>query len=313
MGGEKHLTLRSDKLTSADRQVSLSPQDDYRHALKSGEHEAFYFPFTSPQADIFGFLRTLFDQDTVLELVALHVRGRVWLHEQRTFLSGDPPPARNASGPLVTLTCREPWQVWSCAFQATVREIAGEGSGPAELALEFVATDAPALYSFGPYHQAQQDGRFRGQLRIGAEDWAGELVGYRDHSWGQRPMGAAGGWTIASAPGRFYIAVGEAGGQRFCFGRLTTPDGEHVHPHAPELVAEDTGWRIKDPKAGMKAWRVKRQAPPLVAYLGGAGQEAIREAPRQGDLLRDEIGPAVFTSPTGEQVMGLFDQAVRLT
>jgi hypothetical protein len=63
----------------------------------------------------------------------------------------------------------------------------------------------------------------------------------------------------------------------------------------------------------MKAWRVKRQAPPLVAYLGGAGQEAIREAPRQGDLLRDEISPAVFTSPTGEQVMGLFDQAVRLT
>jgi hypothetical protein len=64
--------MRTDnRRTISSRDISLTPADDRRHTLKSGEHEAFYFPFTSPEGNLFGFMRTLFDQDIVLEIRAL--------------------------------------------------------------------------------------------------------------------------------------------------------------------------------------------------------------------------------------------------
>ena len=293
--------------------MTLTAADDHRHELEPDEHEAFYFPFTSPDGTAHGFVRTLFARDAVLEMVALHVGDHAWAHQSRAMLSDGPAPPADASGPTLKMTCREPWQAWHCLFDGTVHSV-GEGAPlPAKLDLTFAATNEPAVFGYGRYRQAQQDGRLDGHLQIGAETWTGELVCYRDHSWGQRPMGAAAHWTIASAPGHFYVVVIQMGGQQLSFGRITTPDGKSVPVRAPTIAAVDGGWRIEDPEAGLAAWQVRRPAPPLVAYLGVAGQETLRDEPIPGDLYRDDIGPVVFTAPHGDQLVGFLEQARRLT
>lgn len=292
--------------------MDLTPADDRRHDLEPGEHEAFYFLFTSSDGKVHGFVRTLFDREAVLELVALHIGGRAWAHQRRSALLDGPAPATDGSGPSLKLTCLEPWQGWRCRFQGTVQELEGATTLQADLDLTYTATVEPASYRFGTYHQAQQDGGFSGRLRIGPETWTGELICYRDHSWGQRPMGAMVDWTIASAPGHFHVVVAEMEGQQVCLGRFTTPEGRFTPIHAPRIAALAEGWRIEDPESGFGAWHVQRLAPPLVAYLGSAGQEALRNEPRPGDLYRDEIGPALFTAPRGRKVVGFWEQARRL-
>jgi hypothetical protein len=188
----------------------------------------------------------------------------------------------------------------------------GEKALPAKLDLEFAATGPPARYSYGPYQQAQQDGRLCGRLQVAAEKWMGELLCYRDHSWGQRPMGAAAAWTIASAPDYFYVVIVEMGDQQVYFGRITASDGKFIPVHTPQFAALGDGWELQDPDAGMRTWHVKRLASPLVFYLGPAGEEAIRDAPRPGDLYVDTLGPALFISPEGERIVGLVEQARRL-
>jgi len=293
--------------------MDLTAADDHRHSLKSDEHEAFYFVFTSPDGRAHGFVRTLFGQDAVLELVALHVGDHAWAHQLRATLPGSPAPTADASGPALKLTCREPWQAWRCLFEGTVRRVDQGTSLPASLDLTFTATNEPGLFGYGRYQQAQQDGRLEGHLQTDTETWTGELACYRDHSWGQRPMGAASLWTIASAPGHFYVVVVEMGDQRMSFGQITTPDGQSVPVCVPQITPSDEGWCVEDPEAGLAAWQVRRLAPPLVAYLGPAGQEELRDAPRQGDLYEDKIGPAVFTSQQGDEIVGFWDQARRLT
>jgi hypothetical protein len=292
--------------------MDLTAADDHRHNLKPGEHEAFYFLFTSSDGEAYGFVRTLFDRDAVLELVALHLGGHTWAHQRRAALA-NLEPATDASGPALKITCLEPWRAWHCLFQGTVRCMDAETALQANMDLTYAATNEPARYQYGPYHQAQQDGRLRGHLQVGTEPWAGELLCYRDHSWGQRPMGAAARWTIASAPDHFYVVVVEMEGQQLSFGRFTTPDGQYAPAHAPRIGASGEGWCIEDPEAGFAAWRMQRLAPPMVAYLGPAGQETLRDEPRPGDLYQDEIGPALFTAPNGRKIVGFWDQARRLT
>ena len=287
--------------------------DDHRHTLEPDEHEAFYFLFTSPDGQTHGFVRTLFGRDAVLELVALHIGDHVWAHQMQSTLSGNPATPADASGPTLKMLCREPWQMWRCRFDGAVHSV-GEGAPlPARLDLTFTAANEPALFGYGRYRQAQQDGRLDGHVQVGADTWAGEFVCYRDHSWGQRPMGAASLWTIASAPGHFYVVVVEMGGQQMSFGRVATPDGESTPVRAPQIAISDEGWRIEDPEAGLAAWQVRRLAPPIVAYLGQAGQEELRGTPQPGDLYEDKIGPAVFTARQGEKIVGFVEQARRLT
>lgn len=293
--------------------MALIPTDDYRHALALGEHEAFYFLFTSLDGQVHGFLRTLFGQDAVLELVALHAGGQAWANQQRAALRDTPPVPTDASGPALQLTCLQPWQAWRSRFEGTLQAVGNEAALQAELDLTYTATVEPAYYGFRSYHQGQQDGRLSGHLRAGTQTWTGDLVCYRDHSWGQRPMGAAERWTIASAPDYFYIVVTEIENQRMCFGRFATPEDRFAPVRAPSITAVGEDWRIEDPQAGLDAWQVQRLAPPLTAYLGPAGQEALRGAPRPGDLYRDDIGPALFTAPGGKRVVGFWDQARRLT
>ena len=292
--------------------MTVTAADDQRHKLAPGEHEAFYFPFTSPDGTAHGFVRTLFDRDAVLELVALHLGGRTWAHQQRAELPPPPVPAADGSGPLLKMTCIEPWRAWRCLFEGNVQSVDGGGSLQASLDLTYRATNGPACYRSGPYQQAQQDGWIEGHLHAGPESWAGRLVCYRDHSWGQRPMGAAAQWTIASAPGHFYVVVVEMGGQQVSFGRFIAPGGQFTPVRAPGIVASGEGWRIEDPEAGFTPRQAQRLAPPLVAYLGPAGQETLRDGPRPGDLYRDDIGPALFTAPDGSQIVGFVEQARRL-
>ncbi|RPI53908.1 MAG: hypothetical protein EHM56_06765, partial [Chloroflexi bacterium] len=142
----------------------------------------------------------------------------------------------------------------------------------AELDLTFIATNVPNLYRFGPYCQAQQDGRLSGRLQVGAESCTGDLICYRDHSWGTLPMGAASGWTIACVPDHFYVVIVDMGERQVLWGRYTNPEKEPTPVHAPRMTTLGTGWRIQDPEAGMETVNVQRLAPPLTAFLGTAGQ-----------------------------------------
>ena len=280
------------------------PEEDNRHALKPGEHEAFYFLFTTPDGSLFGFLRTLFDREAVLEMIALRAGGHTWSHRQRVPLRRMEP--HEASGPSLGLTCLVPWRSWRCRFHGST---GGAASG-VELELAFEATTDPARYRFGPYQQVHQDGRFNGRVRVGTGTWEGEFLGYRDHSWGVRPMGAASGWAVVDVPGRLYVAVVETAQGPFSFGRFISPEGSSVSIQTARIADGGEEVRVEVPDVGV--WRARRMVPPLVAHLGPAGQEDLREEPRPGDLLRDEIGPALCTSPDGEEFVGFLEQARRL-
>jgi len=288
---------------------TLSPTDDYRHNLEPGQHEAFYFLFTDRDGAVYGFLRTLFDRETVLEMAVLHFNERTWVYQRRVPLSGDSPPPDDASGDALTLTCLEPWQSWRCRFQGMVQEVAGAKTLAARVDLAFAAINDPALYAFGPYYQVQQDGHVNGQLQLGSETWAGEMLCSRDRSWGVRPMGVARRWTLVSVPDRLYAVVVETPQGPAGFGRFRAPDAQFRPLHLLQVTAVDGGWRLEDPTVGLATWHVQRIAPPLVGYLGPAGQEEMRTEPRPGDLLRDELGPALFTSPEGERLIGFLEQA----
>jgi hypothetical protein len=71
-------------------------------------------------------------------------------------------------------------------------------------------------------------------------------------------------------------------------------------------------WQIEDRKAGLAPWSFERLVPAGIPYLGRAGQEAVRAESTAGDRFIDKIGPAVFTSPTGEEIVGFWDEARRL-
>lgn len=288
----------------------LSPQDDVRHPLQPGQHEAFYFAFTAPYGAVFGLLRTLFGHDSVLEMLVLRADGATWSHQSAAGWS-ETPPALSASGPGLRMDCRRPWEAWECSFSGPAQDGSGRES-PLLLELEFEATTPPGLYTFGPYTQAQQDGRLRGRIRIGEVDRWGEWLCYRDHSWGVRPMGVALGWTVAWVPEHLYAVRVETPQGPAGFGRFLSADGVSRPLRLPEVAAVPDGWRVEEPEAGLEPWTFARIAEPLVGYLGPAGHEAFRPAPRPGDLLRDELGPARFVSPDGKPHPGFLEQARRL-
>ncbi|MCX7854693.1 MAG: hypothetical protein N2556_01720 [Anaerolineae bacterium] len=288
----------------------LSPHDDARHPLQPGQHEAFYFAFTASDGTVFGLLRTLFGHDSVLEILVLQAGGATWFHHSTAGLQ-EQTSGLNASGPMLQMHCRRPWEAWNCAFSGPVQDEFGRRTD-LFLQLEFVATTLPGRYTFGPYTQAQQDGRLYGRIQVGELDQSGEWLCYRDHSWGVRPMGVALGWTVAWVPERLYAARVETPQGPAGFGRFLTVDGVTRPLRLPEVTAVSDGWRVEEREAGLEPWTFARMAGPLVGYLGPAGHEAFRPAPQPGDLLRDELGPARFTSPEGEPFTGFLEQARRI-
>jgi hypothetical protein len=283
--------------------VSVAPHEDQRHVLGPDEHEAFYFVFCSQDGQVYGGLRLLFGRETLLELASVQIGERKGLHQKSQPWPAIDAPTPQVFGPDVTLDCVEPWQRW----HARVECASEKGLPPFAMDLTFRATTPPARFNFGPsYQQVQQDGRLSGSVQVGAERWQGELLCYRDHSWGHRPMGAAKGWAILDIPERLYaVIITLPNDQRVWFGRAMAADGRSVPLVAPELTTDS----IQDPRAGVEKWTFEHLIPPSVSYLGQGGEEAVRSTPRPGDLFKDEIGPVLFTSPTGERIVGFMERA----
>ncbi|MBN1180572.1 MAG: hypothetical protein JXD18_15290 [Anaerolineae bacterium] len=170
------------------RSFSILPEDDHRHSLQPGEREVFYFQLTSPDGAVFGFLRTSFDHERVTEGVTLSIDGLACEYQCETQLARNARPGADASGPTLTLTCLKPWNNWRCRFSGVVPEIGTQNGLQVDVELSFAAVNTPTHYLVGDYHRVQQDGLLNGRLRVGAETWEGELVCYRDHSWGRRSV-----------------------------------------------------------------------------------------------------------------------------
>jgi hypothetical protein len=290
-------------------ELDLLPQEDYRHVQQPGEHEAFYFAFARPDDSVFGLVRLLFGHDCLLEIVALRAGSRRWAFQQQTAGPVVDPQAPQIFGPSLKLACLRPWQSWQADFGGPLQLVGGAETAPLELALTFNAINLPARYRYGPYQQSEQEVQASGKLRLGAECWEGEWLGYRDHSWGRRPMSDAAGWSVLILPNRLYAAVVETSPRPFCFGRFIT-QGRSVPLSSLELTPAAQRLSFVDPLSA-ETGTVQRAGLPLVFYLGQAGHEEARNEPRPGDLLHDEIGTALFTI-SGETQLGFWEQARRI-
>jgi hypothetical protein len=290
--------------------VDLSSQEDYRHVLAPGEHEAIYFLFTTPDGDLFGILRLLFGHRDLLEMVALRVEGRTWVHQPTLIWDRLATPTPKAVGPHLSLTCHQPWVTWHVHFDHEVAAVDDPAVRRAlSLDLTFQATIEPACYSYGPYHQAEQEGGLTGRVRLGEEMWEGEFICYRDHSWGRRPMRASTGWAIIVIPEKLYAAVVYMEGSNFYMGRAVTPTGDFAPVRELTLGDTSKGWALHVPALGPGALTLARLSSPISLYLGPAGHEAVRDQAAPGDLLHDQIGPARYTSPDGDRMIGFLEYA----
>ncbi len=287
---------------------TLQPQDDFRHVLLPGQHEAFYFCFTAPDLSLFGWLRLLFGYDRVLTMAVMRCGEQVWVHQDPSACAPPPAPDPVAATAQLALTCAAPWQLWHLRFEALLAEMTSARVAPAALELEFRATNSAAPYQFGPYMQGEQEGRLHGWLRLGDRRWELPFLCYRDHSWGQRPMGAARGWDAFVVPDVCYVSFVQSA-PPFIFGRVCAADESCSPVVAPTLTPLASGCHIADPAAGLAGFAVTRAAPPIPVYLGAAGLESVRPAALPGDLLYDEIGPAFFTDAAGQQLLGFWEHA----
>lgn len=292
--------------------LSVFDFDDHRHVLDSTQHEACYFQFASRDGQLFGFLRTLFGQSDMLEIVALRVEGRTWVSQGVSPLPGGPTPSHDASGPTLKLACLEPWAKWKCIFDGPLTDIASRHSASFALDFQFHADGPPTRYQFGPYQQVQQDGVMSGSFRLDGQPFGGEFLCSRDRSWGQRQMHIAEDWIVASLPRSLYLAVIHIDGQQHHFGHFFLPDGQREAFRAPAVSADGNGWRIADDQTDAGVWQVERVTSPFVVHLGPPGQEAVRLEAHAGDLYRDEIGPAMYTAPDGRRIPGFLERARRV-
>lgn len=288
----------------------LSPHEDYRHTLQPGEHEAVYFLFTTPNGDLFGMARTLFSPEEVLEILAVRTDERTWVWQRRHACAPLLHPQPDASGPTVMLRCLEPWTRWAIAFRGRVHATTDAAdTRPLHLEAEFHATAAPAGHRFGPtFVQGEQSGFLHATLTLGEQSWTGTWPCIRDHTWGQRPMTAVKAAQVVVIPNRLHAILVETPDGMRHLGRALDATGASYPLQAPQLTPTPIGWRISDPALGTLSWEFQRITSPLIWHLGRAGVEWVSDAPQAGDLLREETGPVRFTSPSGETVIGFFDQ-----
>ncbi len=298
---------------SIQTRFDVSATADARHALRPNEHEAFYFLFASEDGVVSGGVRTLFSAHDVLEIVGLKVGDEGWLLQRRTPLASL--ALEDMGGAGLRLRCVEPWRRWEAVLDEPLHNPLSGHLESVRFSLHFTATTPPALFRLGAYTQVQQDGTIEAELITAAGHWQGRLVSYRDHSWGQRGAGRLPGWMIIDIPQHLYAFIlGTVDSHTLGVGRLVTPDGKLKPLKAPRVEHLDDGlWRISDPRAGVPAWTFTRLGPPGVSYLGPPGEEEIGGVPMDKALYRDIIGPARFTAPDGQLVVGFWDEAVRLS
>lgn len=298
--------------------LNVRPSEDRRHALAPGEHEAFYFLFASANGEISGGLRTLFGPDDVLEMMGLRwtpTPGReyAWIHQQRVAYAPEAQSPDDASGPTMHLMCQTPWERWRGQFDGDAQTPESNAES-LRLDVTFQATTPPVRFRVGDYEQVQQDGRLSGAIQTPHGTWEGELISYRDHSWGQRGAGDIPGWMILDIPEHLYaFIIGAVERPLFGVGRIIQADGEMRSVWRPRVRKLAPGrWQVEDRKAGLAPWTFERLGSAGISYLGQAGQEAVRAEASAEDRFVDKIGPAVFTSPTGDRITGFWDEARRL-
>ncbi len=291
-------------------ELDLTPTEDYRHGLQTGEHEAFYFALTSAEGKLCGIVRLLFGRESLLEIVALRLRERTWTHHRRLAITPLEQPAPQAGGDCLTLTCLAPWQSWQIHFDGSLQPADGQDSLPLTMALTFHAVNPPARYRFGAYQQSEQEGRITGTLQAGSEQWT-DLLSYRDHSWGRRPMGAAAGWTVLTVPNVFYVAIVDLGDSLFHLGRTLGANGQFAPVATPRLTPTAQGWQFT-PSEEWGTFTVQWLGAPLIFHLGQAGEEEARPQARPGDLYHDAIGPARYIAADGRQFTGFVEHARRI-
>ena len=289
--------------------MTITPQDDHRHILQPGEHEASYFVFTLADGSVFGYARTLFGYDDVLEIITLRINGRTWVHQQRHPCAPLQSPTPDASSPTLSLVCQVPWEQWTLRFDGEVQATDGDERRAVTLDARYTATTSPGHYRFGPsYRQVQQDGTLEGALRLGEQMWGGSWIAIRDRSWGRRPMTAITEVTVVLIPGYLYTVITDSKMQPSSFGRWIDALGVGHATVAPQMTPTDGGWRVQDPGTAMPVWTAARLVAPISSYLGQAGQEQVREEKRPGDLLKGQLGPTRFVAPDGAVVIGFLDQ-----
>jgi len=241
--------------------------------------------------------------------VTIAQAGQQWARQHRGLW----PPAQelgpDASGLHIRLRCIAPWQRWQLGFTGLLAALTDpQMTVNAALTFTFQATQPVASYPLGAYEQAQQEGRFTGELTLGAETLAVDWSGYRDHSWGVRPTGApTSRWTVATLPGQLYATMGERDGAPVFFGRVWSSAGEWVPLISVEMAQVEGGWQLALPKQAL-SWTVARTATPFRTYLGAHGQEALRATARAGDWAWDDFGPARFTAADGATAIGFLEQ-----
>lgn len=292
---------------------NLAAQEDYRHTLNPGEHEAFHFLFTTPDGALFGYARLLFGHAEVLEMLALRLGADTWVAQQRVPV----PPPPDIAGNFLRLACVQPWQHWHLHFTGQATAVETGETRALTFAAEFQATNPPTRYRFGPsYQQVMQDGEFHAHLTLDAQQWAGIWSGARDHTWGQRPMRAVRNCAVVTIPRRLYTVMVDTDMQPPCFGHWIDAKGQFTPVNAPQLTATTSGWTLEDVGGDVAVgdvavasgvWTLRRLAEPLRTYYGIAGQEEVRTSARAGDLLQDEISPALCTAPDGENFIGFLD------
>lgn len=293
-------------------ECDVPPREDYSHTLAPGEHEAFYFCFTTPDASCFGWLRLLVGGDQALEMLVLRSAGRTWVHQRRAPFQPLTQPVSTLQAGKLSMRCVEPWQRWELAFDGDVAAVEESATLPLRLKLSYRATSAPTGYRYGLYYQVQADGRIAGALRLGDQALETPALCYRDHSWGQRQMGIVSGYDVLVIPERFYGGIIRLTPGPFAMGRVIAADGALIPVHQPIFSADGDGGWVEDPQAGLNRWTVRRLVKPVAVFLGPAGFEEVRNVARPGDLMRDELGPAVFTSAEGVMLTGFWEHGKEL-
>lgn len=179
----------------------LTPQDDFIH--KTGEEptwrEAFYFDFFDPATRLsaFGYAGVHPHQETGDVVFALW-REDVLLGKFTRWdfnIPRDIGQERLGFGPLFFRPVA-PFKTWEMFYD----------DGFCRLDLAFTAIHPP--YSWGQSHDAlaksnshhyEQQGRYRGAVRVGGETFQVQGLGARDHAWGWGARAGIRRWIWASA------------------------------------------------------------------------------------------------------------------
>jgi len=181
--------------------MPLNESDDFIHAIGDDPNwrEAYYFDFCDPHAGItgFGYAGVHPNQETGDVIFALW-RDGVLLDRYTRWdfnIPRDIGEERLGFGPLVFVP-REPFRRWEVFFD--------DGYCQLDLAFESIhapyswADSEPALAATDSHHYEQQ-GRYRGTVRVRGTEHPIEAVGVRDHAWGWGARAGIRRWIWASA------------------------------------------------------------------------------------------------------------------